>query len=137
MRKTIFCVVLLALCTACSSSYHNINEHGANPFGGGFQDREVDEGMYFIIAKTNFKPWVNYSGAYKTFNRRAVELCGSEDYTVLKNEEADYEHISSSGEMGYIISQVSGYVLCGSSAVTTVEAEKIILSDSKKIWFAD
>ncbi len=93
--------------------------------------------MHFIIAKTNFKPWVGFDGAYKTFNRRAAELCSEESYKVLEQEEASYPHAYSQGELDYTISQVSGYVLCTSSPINDIKAKEIIVSDSKNFWFTD
>jgi hypothetical protein len=113
------------LLSGCTTSHHNLN-HGPNALGGGFFDNKVHDGLYSIIAKTNFAPWSDFKAAHKIFNRRATELCQSKNYVSIKMVEKELEHIPRDLPPKYIISQVNGYVICESSKLTIEEAEKLI-----------
>ncbi|MDD4864337.1 MAG: hypothetical protein PHE38_10025 [Alishewanella agri] len=119
--KRIAISVLITLISGCSS-YHNINKDGSNSLGGGFSDKEIHEGLYYIVSKTNFAPWSNHSAAYKTFNRRAAELCNSKAYKAIEISESEYEHIQTAGAAKYIISQVTGYIICKPEVLSEAEA---------------
>jgi len=124
-------LVLLLLIVALSgcASYTNLNDGRRNNLGGGFQDQKIGDGLFYVLAKTNWAPWENFGGANSTFHRRATELCGR-DYKVLKREEISYE--SMPGMRGYIISQVEGYVLSASSHLSEEEARKLIDAHLKR-----
>ena len=116
-------IVLLSLyISGCSTSYHNINEDGVSLLGGGFIDDKIADGVYRIVAKTNFAPWTNFSAANKTFDRRAKELCVGE-FTKFLMVESEYDHAPSMGEVGYVISQVTGYAHCENSTLTLEQAK--------------
>lgn len=119
------CVVLAFLLCGCTVSNHNLN-NGPNALGGGFSDNELHKGLYFIVAKTNFAPWSDHKAAHKIFNRRATQLCGSADFTSIELVKREFEHIPRDLPPKYIISQVNGYVICKSSNLTIIEAEKLI-----------
>lgn len=119
--KAVILILILALC-GCAS-YKDLNDGRRNTLGGGFQDRKLADGLYHVLAKTNWAPWSNLGGANSTFQKRATELCGP-NYKVLKKDETSYESIP--GMRGYIISQVEGYVLSAQSPLGEAEASKLI-----------
>lgn len=119
------------LLTSGCASYHNLNKDGSNSLGGGFYDNEIHERFYYIVAKTNFAPWTNFSAAHKTFNRRAIELCNSSNYTIIDVNESEYEHVQTAGAAKYIISQVKGYVVCEPETMS-VAAAKAYLQEHLK-----
>ncbi len=118
-------IISILLLSGCSS-YHNFKTDGDNVLGGGFSDKKIHEGLYYIVSRTNFGPWINFSAAHKTFNRRATELCGSSDYKVIEVSERDYEHVEAIGSAQYIISQVKGYVICQPDIMSDAEAQGYI-----------
>ena len=120
MRLVVLSAVLLL--TGCSASYHNINKNGESALGGGFRDKEVANGVHFIIAKTNFAPWTNFDAAQKTFDRRAKELCGG-DYTTLDMKKDQFEQVQTQGAAKYIISRIEGHVHCKSSTISVEDAK--------------
>lgn len=123
--KRIAVASLMLLISGCSS-YHNLNTDGSNSLGGGFSDKEIHEGLYYIVSKTNFAPWTNHSGAHKTFNRRAAELCNSNKYKTIEMHESEYEHAQTAGAAKYIISQVKGYVICKPEVMSEADAKAYI-----------
>jgi hypothetical protein len=123
--KYSLCIVFILFLSGCTASYHNLN-NSSNSLGGGFADNKVHDGLYSIVAKTNFAPWTDFKAANKIFRRRATELCKSENFISIKVVESEYEHIPMSRPPKYIISQVNGYVICKSSNLTIEEAEKLI-----------
>ncbi|CAI3801289.1 hypothetical protein [Rheinheimera sp. MM224] len=129
--KYVKVIGLVMLMSGCTSSYHNLNTDGSNSLGGGFADHKVHEGLYSIVAKTNFAPWADFSTAHKMFKRRATELCKSENFKSVRVKESQYEHIPTAGLVKYIISQVNGYVICNPEAITDEEAEKLIQASYK------
>lgn len=129
------CILSVFLC-GCTSSYNN-NTDGANPFGGGFSDYKVYDGLYSVVAKTNFAPWTDFAAAHDTFNRRATELCQSNSFKTIKVREGQYEHVYTGGAIKYIISQVDGYVICEPLVLFDDEAESLIRdyeSDLEVSW---
>ncbi|MDX3775714.1 hypothetical protein QE250_16475, partial [Chromatiaceae bacterium AAb-1] len=68
----------------------------------------------------------NYSAAHKTFNRRAVELCNSSEYEAIEMRESEYEHVQTAGAAKYIISQVTGYVICKPEVMSEADAKAYI-----------
>ncbi|TMN89511.1 hypothetical protein CWB73_01145 [Pseudoalteromonas phenolica] len=123
--KKLFALIFVTLLGGCASSYHNIDLEGESALGGGFRDKKIAEGMYKIMAKTNFAPWLNYSAAHKTFNRRAKELCDG-DYQILRTTESQSEHMETEGLAKYIISKVDGYVLCENTLTSKEEAKRLL-----------
>lgn len=124
--------IFLFLLVGCGS-YHNLNVDDTNSFGGGFTDTKISEGLFYIVSKSNFAPWTNYSAAHKTFERRSAELCGSKKYQSLNIEESNYEMTKTMGAAKYIISQVSGYVICDSSNLSITDAKLKVVENEKSI----
>jgi hypothetical protein len=118
-------LVFLALLCGCTVSNHNLNE-GPNHLGGGFSDSKVASGIFWISAQTNFAPWSDFEAARKMFKLRATELCGSDNFLPLKMIEKELDHIPRDLPPRYILSQVSGYVVCESSDYTFEEVERLI-----------
>jgi hypothetical protein len=117
---------LLALVVSgCTTSNHNLND-GPNPLGGGFSDNQISEGLFWIVAQTNFAPWSDFEAARKIFNSRATNLCQSDNFFPMRIMEKEFEHIPRDLPPKYIISQVSGYVVCESTNYTFEEIEGLI-----------
>jgi len=124
-----YLLLVLLLAAGGCASYTDLNNGRRNTLGGGFQDQRLGDGLFYVLAKTNWAPWENFAGANSTFQKRATELCGG-SYKVLKKDEISYE--SMPGMRGYIISQVEGYVLAEKSALTEAEAQKLIKEHGRK-----
>lgn len=120
--KIYLCLLMILLLSSCAS-YHNLNEDGANHLGGGFSDTKLAAGFYKLMARTNFAPWVNFSGAWSTWNSRATKLCGEQEFENFEVEESSYNTIA--GE-GYVISQVQGFILCAHSDLEKKEIERLV-----------
>lgn len=127
--------ILLMFISGCSS-YRNISESGAGALGGGFTTTQLAEGIFKVTAKTNYAPFINYSGAYKTLNRRASELCQQAGFELHYVNESNYDHIPGLGELRYTISQVQAVVYCGDSesrieeVMSKIEKERIAVATS-------
>jgi hypothetical protein len=120
--KRVF-LTLLTLLTLCGcSSYSDQTGKKPNHVTGGFTQKEVAPGVYFIIARTGFAPWKNESAAMKTFLRRAAELCPA-GYDLLWSEEAAND-ISGLGP--YVVSQFAGYIRSKDAALGIEEAQSRI-----------
>jgi hypothetical protein len=115
-------LILIFTLGGCAS-YKDLNDGRRNNLGGGFQDHKLGDGLFYVLAKTNWAPWQNFAGANSTFQKRATELCGA-NYRILKKDETSYEAMA--GMRGYIISQVEGYVLSAQSPLGESEANKLI-----------
>jgi hypothetical protein len=125
-KMKIITIVAAILLLAGCASYTDLNHGDESAFGGGYKDSEVAPGLFFISATTGTAPWANLSGARKVFLRRATELCGAGNFTVVESEESAYEAFQTPGFGKHIISSVWGYVLAKGSPVTEVEARNII-----------
>jgi hypothetical protein len=120
--KRIFCLSML-LCLSSCASYHNLNTDGANHLGGGFMDVKLAPKLFSLTVKTNFAPWKNFSSAWKTWNKRAGELCNGAKFENIEVQESHYNTVA--GE-GYVISQVKGFVLCANSDLERSEIDRLI-----------
>jgi len=121
--------LILILCVSGCASYKDLNDGRRNNLGGGFQDQKLGDGLFYVLAKTNWAPWENFSGANSTFLKRATELCGA-DYKVLGKDQISYESLP--GMRGYIISQVEGYVLSSKSSLKEEDAKKLMEAHRRK-----
>jgi len=108
------------------ASYHNLNDGSANHLGGGFIDTQLATNFYSLTAKTNFAPWENFSGAWNTWNKRAKELCGQQEFENIEVQESSYNTVAG---QGYVVSQVKGYVLCSGAKLEKTEIEELILKN--------
>jgi len=122
-KSRVFQCLLLTVFISSCASYHNLNEGGANHFGGGFLDTKLASGLYSLTVKTNFAPWPNFSGAWSTWNKRAKELFEQQDFENIEVEESSYNTVAGKG---YVISQVKGYVHCSDSNLEKKEIERLI-----------
>jgi hypothetical protein len=120
MRALLTVFTLLVLC-GCSS-YSDQTGKKPNHVAGGFTQKEIVPGVYFVIARTGFAPWRNDSGAMKTFLRRAAELCPA-GYDILWSEDAA-EDISGLGP--YVVTQFAAYIRSRDAASSIEEAESRI-----------
>ena len=116
----------LSLFIVGCSSYRDLEE-GSGTLGGGFIDSRIGDGVYRVVARSNFAPWTNFGAARKTFDRRAGELC-RDGYEILTSEESHFEMIESPGAAAYIISEVEGFVRCQGSSVSAGDAK--VLAES-------
>lgn len=119
--------LLLAFLLSSCASYHNLNEDGVNHLGGGYADKQLAKGFFSLTVKTNFAPWKNFSAAWKTWHKRANELCQQQSFENIDVQESSYNTVA--GE-GYIISQVQGYVLCAEARLEKTEIEHLIATHS-------
>ncbi|MEO9944853.1 hypothetical protein [Paraglaciecola sp.] len=131
--KLIRCLFCFLILTSCTSSYHNNQEQGENPFGGGFSDFKVDDGLFSIISKTNYAPWTDFPAAHATFTKRAMELCKSPNFKSMKLRETQYEHGYTPSAIKNIISQVDGYVICNPMILLDYKANEIIKEYESKV----
>ena len=128
-----FRLIILSLFTVVlwgCSSYQNLNETGDSYLGGGFEDNKIGPGLFEVIAKSNFSPYENFPTAQKTFDRRASELCAGSGYSEFRVKKDTYEHYASLGAAKYLISEISGYVLCSATSLSSEEAQALIAKDA-------
>ena len=118
-------VIMLALSSCASST--NMNDGGANMFGGGIGDTEVAPGVYRITARTNFAPYENFGGARSMWDERAEEVCTPGKYRAVRTWEYTQEEAPSIlGIVRYIVSIKRGYAVCESSGLSDEEVIDII-----------
>jgi hypothetical protein len=124
--------VLCGVLAACAST-HDLNE-GPGTFGGGVNHRQVAPGLYWVEARTNFKPWSNYSGASRMWRRVASDLCGKSTYEELNIEEAAEETAPAvMGALKYIVTSRKGYALCGTAHMGKNEAAALMEKDRGRL----
>ena len=126
----IICLSLFTTVLWGCSSYQNLNEMGDSYLGGGFEDNNIGPGLFEVVAKSNFSLYENFPAAQKTFDRRASELCSGSGYSRFRLKKDTYEHYASLGAAQYLISEISGYVLCSTTSLSTEEAQALITKDA-------
>lgn len=116
----------MTLVMSCASN-KNLESNDFSSMGGGYRVFPVEQGLYFIEAKTNFAPWKNYDAARDMWLEHATKACGEAPYIELKVREYDYENVPSFLFVKYVISVKEGYVLCDTAGISSQEAEELIV----------
>jgi hypothetical protein len=119
---------MAGLLSSCAPM-HDLKNEGASLFGGGFYDREIRPGIYWLSAKTNAAVFVNVSGARNTWVARADQLCGRGSYSEYQVAESTYERPGSSGHpwlSNPIISQRQGYIACHAAGQSDENVREVI-----------
>lgn len=70
-------ILSMIILTSCSS-YRNANIDGFSVLGGGFTDRRVTEGLYYVEVRSGVSPISNLGGVEKNWQKRATDLCTGE-----------------------------------------------------------
>jgi hypothetical protein len=116
---------LIAALSGCASS-HNSATDGSNVLGGGYSVSKLRDGIYYISSSTNWAPWVNMSGATRSWRDRARENCGSDKYAELEISESSHDHLPPIGMVRYIVTTRTGYAVCESANLSNEAATAAI-----------
>ena len=65
MKRALLALLAATSVSACASN-HDLKK-GNNSLAGGFESDEVMPGLHYILARTNFAPWKNFSAARKSW----------------------------------------------------------------------
>lgn len=124
-RKISIIVIFVPLLLSACASSHNL-QSGNNLLGGGYLINKVNERTYRITSRTNFAPWVNERGARNSWIDRADEVCGEGRYKAIDTSFSHFNTIPSGG-LPYIVTEMTGYAVCGSKDLSEEEAWDIAL----------
>lgn len=114
-------IALYATITACAST-HDLN-NGPGLFGGGVNHGQIAPGLYWVVVKTNFKPWSDSSGARRLWRGTARQLCGKSRFDELDPLESKQEVAPRAlGLVQYVVTTRAGYALCDSSGLGRAQA---------------
>jgi hypothetical protein len=105
------------------AAHSDLNKTSRPSTFGGFKDKELAQGVFFIEATSGFAPWKNSSGAQNTFERRAEELCGDNRFESLWVYE---ETGTPLGLRGYKTTTFVGYVRDADSPLSIEEAKRAV-----------
>ena len=120
-----FVALAVSLLAGCASN-HDLKENGSNALGGGYREANPAPGIFYISSRTNFAPWVNVSGAQRSWRSRAEKLCGPTGYREVKISEGSYEQGPAFFFVPYIITTRDGYAVCNSAGLSDEEAMALI-----------
>lgn len=127
--------VFIATLTLCGCvSTHNLNVDGPNAFGGGFIDREILPGFYYLTAIGNVSPWPSFSAAIGTWRLRADQLCGENAYQEIRASVSDgLKGLTTVNirpgitlDVPKYNTSIGGYILCASSGISHDEAVRYL-----------
>lgn len=124
MHRILICLSV-ALVGGCAST-HDLSK-GPNYLGGGVQKSEIKPGFHSILARTNWAPWSNFSGAQGAWKSTADELCGATKYQEFGSWEAARDTgMQPMGVLRYIVTERFAYALCNDSQISLAEAMSLV-----------
>lgn len=119
MKDKSLSITIAILLAGCVSN-HDLNQSMNIVGNGGTQKTEIKQGLYYLLARTNWG-WVpSFSAAGEMWAKATSELCGSEGYV-----EFDVREITE-GKSPYVMAERHGYVLCKSAGISISEARDAI-----------
>lgn len=117
---------LAAISLAGCASAYNAKTDGDSPFGGGYYEDAIQNGVIYIQAKTNAAPLINTSGAHRLWRHRAERFCGSGDFRELGMGNWHYESVPPTLFVPHIVTVQEGFAVCANSGLSNEEAVGVI-----------
>lgn len=119
---------LAALALAACTSTHDLGE-GPSALGGGVYRETLQEGLYYLVVKSNVAPWANRDAIAQQWRREADGLCGDGRHQDLRIEDLVDEEGARQAlfiSLPYLITVRRGYALCASSTLSVEKALRLI-----------
>jgi hypothetical protein len=132
------CIAMISGLVGCAST-HNFAEDGSNILGGGFTTEEIRPGLYRLYARGNKALFPDVGAAQRTWDARAIQLCGPKAYKefgVVEGRTTGNEatfFVQGLGPLTFRQHDTSkeAYLLCDSSGLSESQAQNALLEKIK------
>ncbi|WP_076540387.1 SEL1-like repeat protein [Shewanella sp. UCD-KL21] len=131
-------MMMLAIITLAScASYRDANIDGYSVINGGFTDRKVMDGLFYVEVHGGSSAISNLSSVAKNWKKRAAELCAGEfqkfEYQALDVKQPYSYYSPNALTIDYYVSQASGYAVCATYDGEMTEINNLISGRSTEI----